>query len=64
MTEHKITEVYTDWICDGCSWAQSKTVRFEKPVDWIRWSTIAEKNPLHRCPNGGHLRLNSIQWIE
>lgn len=60
---YKLTEAHTDWLCDGCSWVRSKTVRFETPLDWVRWSTLAEHRPKHTCENGGVPQLNSVQLL-
>jgi len=64
MSTYKISEVHTDWRCDRCLWAKSMTVKFSKPLDWIRWSDIASRPPVHRCLEEGKLQLQSIQWIE
>lgn len=59
----KLDEVYTDWLCNECTWVRSKIVRFEKPLDWIRWSTLAATPPKHECENGGVPQLNSVQLL-
>lgn len=63
MNDYKLNEVYTDWICDGCSWVTSKTIKFERPLDWVRWSALAESPPKHKCENAGVLHLNSVQLL-
>lgn len=60
---HHLNEVYTDWLCNECTWVRSKVLRFEKPVDWIRWSSIAAKPPRHKCDHGGVPQLNSVQLL-